>query len=249
MLKVLTNRSSFPSAKLLRNSLQELTGKKILVTADPRRIKSYPFIRYGDSNPVSISEETDFNSPNFIQLSSNKLKFSKVMEKNKIYSPVYKKDKNNLIFPMLIRETLTSFGCRGIHVIKNQKEFDEVWRGGYYWTKYVDLDFELRVHILGNKISRVFKKQLNEPQEYPIRNNTLCHFSLKNPGKYPKLEEFIKTLTDIKEVGVGKFYSIDIGWDTNNKKYFVIELNTGSGLNENTSQAYAQYIYQNLLGG
>ena len=247
MLKILTNASSFPSAKLLRNPLQDLTKKKVLVTSQTEKINKYPFIRYGNSYPVKV-EETDFNCPNFIQLSSNKLKFSRLMEKNKIYSPVYKRTGTNLIFPMLIRETLTSFGCRGIHVIKNQEEFNKIWRGEYFWTEYINLHFELRVHILGNKIVRIFKKQLNEPQEYPIRNNTLCHFSLKNPGKYPKLTEFIETLTNVKEVNQGKFYSIDIGWDFINKKYFVIELNTGSGLNENTAEAYANYIYKNLLG-
>jgi hypothetical protein len=204
MLKILTNNSSFPSAKLLRNPLQDLTKRKVLVTSKPEKITSYPFIRYGNSY--------------------------------------------ELVFPLLIRETLTAFGCKGIHVIKNQKEFDKIWRSNFYWTKYVPLEFELRVHVLGKKIARVFRKNLNEKQEYPIRNNAICHFSLKSVGKYPKLEQFIKTLTDIKEIGAGKFYSIDIGWDTVNKKYFVIELNTGSGLNENTADLYAKYIYDNLLG-
>ena len=247
MLKILTNNSSFPSAKLLRNFLQRLTDKRIMVTSDPEKISNYPFIRYGNSYPVKV-EETDFNSPNFIQFSSNKLKFSKVMEENNIYSPKYKKTIGELVFPMLIRETLTSFGCKGIHVIKNEEEFNNTWKSRFYWTEFVNLNFELRVHILGNKIVRVFKKQLNEPQEFPIRNNSLCHFSLKSTGKYPKLSEFIKTLTDIKEVNNGKFYSIDIGWDKNKRKYFVIELNTGSGLNENTAESYASYIYENLLG-
>lgn len=171
------------------------------------------------------------------------------MEKNGIYSPVYNKSLGELVFPLLIRETLTSFGCRGIHVIKNEEEFNEVWRNSYFWTKYVTLNFELRVHILGGKLSKIFKKELNEPQEYPIRNNSLCHFSLRNLEKYPKLDSFIGNLTNIEEVSKGKFYSIDIGWDSENKKYFVIEFNTGSGLNENTAEEYAKYIYANLLGG
>ena len=247
MLKILTNPSSFPSSRFLRDSLQDLVKKKIHVTSQPEKINSYPFIRYGNSSPVKV-EETDFNCPNFIQISSNKLKFSKIMEKNEIYSPIYKRNVGELVFPLLIRETLTSFGCRGIHVIKNRDEFNKIWQGHFFWTKFVNLHFELRVHVLGNKIARVFRKDLNEPQEYPIRNNSLCHFSLKNTGKYPKLSEYIKTLTDIKEVGIGKFYSIDIGWDSINKKYFVIELNTGSGLNENTAEIYADYIHKNLLG-
>jgi len=246
MLKILTNKSSFPSARILRNPLQDLYNRRILVTSNPEKIRKYPFIRYGNSYPVNIQEETDFNSPNFIRFSSNKLKFSKVMEENEIYSPVYKRNIGELIFPMLIRETLTSFGCRGIHVIKNEEEFQEIWRNTFFWTEYIPLKFELRVHILGGKIIKIFKKELNEPQDLPIRNNSLCHFSLKNLEKYPKLESFIENLTNIKEVNEGKFYSMDIGWDTINKKYFVIEFNTGSGLNENTAEEYAKYIYENM---
>jgi hypothetical protein len=245
-LKILTNKSSYPSAKILRNALQDLYNKRILVTSNPEKIRKYPFIRYGNSSPVNLLEETDFNTPNFIQLSSNKLKFSRLMYQNKIYSPEYKREIGNLIFPLLIRETLTSFGCRGIHVIKNEEEFNETWRDFFFWTKYVPLNFELRVHILGGKIAKIFKKELIEPQEYPIRNNSLCHFSLKNPENYPKLKSFIETLTNIKEVNEGKFYSMDVGWDTINKKYFIIELNTGSGLNENTAEEYAKYIYENM---
>ncbi|PNX51818.1 MAG: hypothetical protein BV456_01700 [Thermoplasmata archaeon M8B2D] len=246
MLKILTNNSSFPSAKTLRDCLQDYYNKRIFVTSRPEKINSYPFIRYGNSNAVKIREETGFNSPNFIQLSSNKLKFSRVMERNEIYSPVYHRNVGELIFPLLIRETLTSFGCRGIHVIKNEEEFNERWRDYFYWTPYINLSIELRVHILGNKIVKIFKKELNEPQEFPIRNNSLCHFSLKSLEKYPKLDSFIETLVKIQEVNEGKFYSIDIGWDAIDKKYFVLEFNTGSGLNENTAEEYAKYIYENM---
>lgn len=246
MLKILSGNSSVPSARILRNALQDLYGRRILVTSNPERIRTFPFIRYGNSSYVNLSEETDFNSPNFIQFSSNKLKFSKVMEENNIYSPVFKRNIGELIFPLLIRETLTSFGCKGIHVIKNEEKFQEIWRNNFYWTPYINLAFELRVHILGGNIVKIFKKELNEPQEFPIRNNSLCHFSLKSLEKYPKLESFIETLIKIKEVSQGKFYSIDIGWDSVNKKYFVIEFNTGSGLNENTAEEYAKYIYENM---
>ena len=97
MLKILTNKSSFPSARILRNPLQDLYNRRILVTSNPEKIRKYPFIRYGNSYPVNIQEETDFNSPNFIRFSSNKLKFSKVMEENEIYSPVYKRNIGELI--------------------------------------------------------------------------------------------------------------------------------------------------------
>ena len=246
MLKVLTAESSFDSAKLLRDHLQPKWGKRILVTKNPEKITTSPFIRYGNSSPVNV-EETDFNSPDFIKFSANKQKFSMKMEEHEIYSPQYFKGNSNLIFPMLIRETLTSYGCKGIHVIESSGDFNKTYRASYFWTPYIYLEFELRVHVLGGKIARVFKKTMENEPKLPIRKNSNCHFSLRDVGKYPKLDKCVEELMEVPQISDGRFFSIDIGWDKDNQEYFVLELNSGSGLNDNTAEEYATYIYETYL--
>ena len=42
--------------------------------------------------------------------------------------------------------------------------------------------------------------------------------------------------------GTDAFYSLDVGWDSVKKEYFVIEANSCSGLNSHTVEVYADYL-------
>ena len=122
MIKILSQRFSFPSARLLGNSLQTLVGQQVIVTSYPFRIKD-KFIRYGNSESVNI-KDTEFNPAQFIHLCSSKLAFSRLMESNDIYSPIYYNDPQKIErYPIVIRETLTSYGGRGISVEKRWLNF------------------------------------------------------------------------------------------------------------------------------
>jgi len=243
MIKILSQRFSFPSARLLGNSLQTLVGQQVIVTSYPFRIKD-KFIRYGNSESVNI-KDTEFNPAQFIHLCSSKLAFSRLMESNDIYSPIYYNDPQKIErYPIVIRETLTSYGGRGIRIVHSLDELN--WRPAFYWTPYISLCFELRVHILGGKIVKIFKKELENKMEFPIRNNSSCHFSLKTPQCYPKLLESVNELLKIPEINQGRFFSLDVGWNKESKEYFFIEANSASGLNENTAEIYARYLVENI---
>ena len=243
MLKILAKSFSFPSARLLRDNLQTILGQQVLITTYPFRIKD-KFIRYGSSDPVNIND-AEFNPAQFIHLCSSKLVFSRLMEANNIYSPVYCTDPKKIeTYPIIIRETLTSYGGKGIRIVHSPEELN--LRPGFYWTPYVNLNFELRVHILGGKIVKIFKKELEKKMEFPIRNNSSCHFSLKMPECFPKLTENVNELLKIPEINQGKFFSLDVGWNKETKQYFFIEANSASGLNKNTAEIYAQYLAENI---
>lgn len=250
-MKILTNRGCFPSGKLLRNAL--INNKPdigtILVTQFANKIDSYPFIRYGNSDPILISiNKTKYNSPNFIRMASYKKAFSILMNENNIYSPVYRKGdlSEDCVFPILIRTQLSLSGGKGIYLIENVDKFNEIWKSEYWWTPFIKTSFELRVHILGDNIVRIFKKIPNndvESQQYPIRNNSCCHFSLRNINNYPKLDKLVEKLNEILD---GKFYSLDVGWDSKKGEYFLYEINSASGLNENTADIYAKYLIKEM---
>ena len=90
------------------------------------------------------------------------------------------------------------------------------------------------------------KKELENKMEFPIRNNHSCHFAIKTIQCYPKLLETINELLKIPEINQGKFFTLDVGWNKETKQYFILEANTASGLNENTSKIYAQYLVENI---
>lgn len=254
MLKILTYEKIFPSAKLLRDKLSTILGIPIIVTSDPEKING-PFIRYGNSARTEKTEKfcLSLNSGRFVLIASNKLVFSNLMQKSGIYSPIYYKiqQPSDTLFPVVIRKTLKGFGGEGIIVCNNKEEYKMVYKEDYYWTKYIKTRFELRVHILGGVPVKLFKKQREEDlaeEEFPIRNNDRgYHFSNIPVERFPKIYEISKKLADIMVPLGGLFFSADIGWDTEEKKYFVFEVNSASGLNDNTAEIYAKFIAKELL--
>lgn len=253
-MKILTHRSCIVSAKLLRDALSDLLGIQMLVTTNANRING-PFIRYGCTDAVKV-KDTEYNSADFISLVSNKSLFSKLMKEKGIHSPVYYKNTKPTKYPVLIRKTLNSSGGRGIVVCPNEKTFEDNWSPEYVWTPFVKTQFELRVHILGGKIVKLFKKRFvgvdgqEEGEEQkepnlPIRNlQRGYHYSARDIETYPKILDLLKQINPVLK---GKFYTLDVGWDKESQKYFVFEANSGSGLNTQTVELYADYLAREFL--
>ncbi len=246
---ILTHRTSFPSAKLLRDALFQEAGVRYLVTKYPSRVRGLR-IRYGASLPVSCPD-TDFNSPRFINLVSNKLRFSNAI-KDKFNTPIYirQREPRDDEFPIVIRQYLASFGGKGIIMCPNRETFDENWDDDY-WTRFVRTTQEFRVHVLGGEIGRLFRKvrvkvdEVRPPEdEYPIRTirSGNYRFSLwRDSNSFPDLNELVRELDD--EIG-GKCYALDIGQLPDNGGWYIYEANSAPGLNQHTALVYAKYLVE-----
>jgi len=248
MLNILCSSYSFPSGRILKNLIEQATGERVRLTSYPERLKSSPKIRYGNSGG-NFKEDTTLNSPDFIRVCSSKLAFSNLLVNN-MHTPIYKKgtkDLDSVEYPVLIRRTLSASGGKGIVLCKNREEFNAQYRGEF-WTPYIFTDFELRVHVLGGKIARIFRKDPMESTEFLIRNNDTCHFSIRDIQNYPKLSATIDTLNDLFTKGgfTFGFYALDIGWDKKKKEYFIFEANSAPGLNEHTAELYSNFLIENL---
>lgn len=250
MRYILTSPSCIPSAKLLRNALQELTGNKILVSARPiertknKKYQNEILVRYGNSVGTTLPD-TGLNAPAFIHLISSKKLLADTLLNNGIHAPVFTKDISSPTFPLIVRETLTSFGGRGIHLVNSSEELQRVWRSNFWATAFINMSQEFRVHIANGEVLRIFEKIPNE-EGLVIKNNASCHFSLREPeGKFKKLFELIEQLNQI--LGTRSFYALDVGWDKDKRQYFVIEGNSAPGLNENSAGLYGKKITE-ILG-
>lgn len=239
-IKILTRPFAMPSTRLLKQALEDKTGRRVIITSNPQKVFWPSFLRYGNSEDVNI-EDSPVNSADFVRTVSDKYAFSKLMQENDIYSPIFRQDEpEEGDFPLIIRKSLQSYGGKGIIVCKTIEDFDNNWVDGYYWTKYVKNEFELRVHVLGGEVRKIFKKVIDNEGEFPIRTSlNNYHFSLKNLETYPKVVEFVNGLSPIL---TGKFFTLDVCWDKEAKKYFVFEANSASGLNSQTAEMYAQYL-------
>jgi len=222
---ILTHRTSFPSAKNLRQALLEETGVRYLVTKYPDRIRRL-HIRYGASAPVNCLD-TEFNSPEFINLVSNKVRFSNAI-KDKFNTPVFIRNRppSDYEFPIVIRQYISSFGGKGIIMCPDRETFDQNWNGEY-WTRFVRTTQEFRVHSLGGEIGRLFRKVriringVRPPEdEFPVRTcrSGDYRFSLWNDTeRLPELNDVVRRL---------------------------YKANSAPGINLNTAKVYVNYLIQ-----
>jgi glutathione synthase/RimK-type ligase-like ATP-grasp enzyme len=245
---ILSGIMAISMAKQVRDSIDRLSGEHFLVTAHPEIITGEKelFMRYGNSDPVSV-KDTEWNSREFIHTCAYKKAFSDLMREHNIYSPEFFRNPRDREYPLLIRETLSSFGGRGIHYIDNDEQFNRIWKTGFWWTPFIDLKFEMRAHIVKGEVIKLYIKKLLDGIEVPIRTNENTHWvKISNDNlhtKYKKLRELAKIITEITG---GSFYGLDIGWDDNKKEYFVLEANSAPGLSLISSDDYASSILRGM---
>ncbi len=243
---ILTHGKLMPTARIVRDSLQEKLGTKILITTDTdvlnknsRRV----ILRWGNSFPVSVTD-ISIQRPELIQLLSFKKNLSERLSvvEEKIPTPIFQKTTPE-DFPVIIRESLSLCKGKGIHVVKNLDEFNSLWQPIFYWAKFFSTSAEYRTHIVGGKVVKIFKKVSGETvEEFPIRTNENYHFSLCNTEKCPQLVAFAEKAAKI--ISSDGFYALDIGKTSDG--FVVFEGNSAPGLNELTCDFYTSYIVEKL---
>lgn len=242
---ILTHRMGGPSARLLRDKIQEVTGVHLFVTSHSEKVKKL-HVRYG--NYARLPFETNYNRRDFVVLCSSKIKFSKLLRENGYDAPHFKSKTlpTEDDYPVLIRTTLNSRGGRGTIPCPNEETFDKEWQTGYYWTRFIKTKAEYRVHIFDNEVMKLFKKvytgEGNEP-DFPIRTLTHqpYHFSLRsNYNKFPKL---LNVLGGVTKLLNGGFYVLDAAWQPDVKRYFFFEANSAPGLNQYSALEMAKRLH------
>ena len=254
-MKIFSHRSCLPSARILRDSLKNITKKRIPVTTRQSSIKEgQEFLRYGNSNPVIDGKDLGLNQSKLISISCNKAEFSKLLEEKGFYVPVFNRKKDAKDFPVVIRSSLSLSRGKGIQIAEDEKVFKEIWKSGYYWTPFVSMSYELRVHFFNGEVLKVFRKSWRSKEEeakYPIKTNEGYSYVLQNTlnKRYSKLFKLVydlnkRVLYDF--VGGNYFLSLDVGWNAEKREYFIIEANSGPGLNALTADLYAERIAKSL---
>lgn len=241
-MKIIITRSGYPSSRILRDALQEELDCKIIVTTQASKYAEI-FLRYGNSDvSENIVTDTNFNSPEVIKLLSDKLLFSRLMQENGINSPIYYSSGTPENFPVVIRKGLCLSKGRGIFFAKNMDEFEKIFKGGNYWTPFLDMEYELRVHCVGESVIKILKKicRTDEP-EFPIRTSDTYHFK-KIDGGFSKLINLCESVSKI--IGSG-FVALDVG-KIKGGSYTIIEGNSAPGLNLATAATLAKNLAERL---
>ena len=180
---------------------------------------------------------------------SNKKLFADKLIDIGLHAPNFSKDLSSIEkFPIVIRQALQLSKGRGIIIVENSETLERIWRNNYYWTDWVNMSFELRVHILGGIPVKIFKKCWHnecDEEKFPIRTNQNYDFVLQNmENKYGRLLENIGRISEY--LGENNFYSLDVGFDRDRRNYFFLEGNSAPGLNNLTANLYADFILERL---
>lgn len=244
---ILASKVSFPSAKLLRDYLGQFTSERIRVVSSENKVVNKNNILFSYGYP---SEYSKLNSADFIRFCSNKKVCSDYLINNGFYSPEFKRTVPLVSdYPILVRSTLTGHGGRGINICQNREQFTKVWNPTYWWTKFVETNAEYRVHCFNGKILRLMRKDLVdnnvEENDYPVRNlDNGYHFSPRRLDNYDGIVRLVERL-QLKLTG-GIFYGLDLGYMPDKKDYFIFEINSACGLNDNTALLLAEQISEKL---
>ena len=218
-----------------------------------KRKGSYPSIRYGCSFG-KFRKDTKINSPEVIRLCANSYWFGKWAQDNEFNVPYYRRfDWNNLPeYPFLLRR-LHHMAGRDIIIIKSEQDLTRIRRNilsQRYMVDFVPTTSELRVHIINEKIIRVFKKVKPghiERGEMIRTSRHGFHYSVRLDetldNKYQKAQELAINIS--KKLGLF-FGGIDMAWNREKKEYIIWEINTAPGLNSVTQQMYAKELRRYL---
>ena len=144
---ILTHALAVNPARTLVSQLDNICLERFSFTTHPEIIYGN-YIRLGTSIPVRNGTDLQTNSCNFISLLRNKQRFAEFLLQNDFYAPVFHRSisiPDN--YPIVTRTTLTGKGGEGINFIKSESEYIRKINTFNYWTPFISMEYELRVHI------------------------------------------------------------------------------------------------------
>ena len=246
MKYIVADSRFFPATSDLRDTIQEISGERILITHRPagRDI----ILRVGAADITGARWFSKVNSNQLVNLCQNKVRFVNSLPEN-TYSVKFTKGHHptESQYPVIIRTTVTSFGGRGIVVARNRQEFDNANGISYWWSPFIQFEAEYRFHVLGGKLIKAMKKLYigeGPEKEFPIRSHKRCYkFAMRyvTPERYNEVKVELSKFWEMHNIGHG-YFGLDCGYYQGH--YYWIEGNSapGFGGNSATLNLYANYL-------
>lgn len=243
----------------LREEIYRRTGVKLLVTSNASAFKegSILHFRYGTTAPLPYNLrhlESGRGTIEGVRFLKDKRKVAQAALDFGLHAPEFVQGffPNQEDYPIIVRETLDSFGGKGMHVVQDVYEFLPAWRGNYWWCPVIPSIREFRFHIaksaLDGKIEiiRVMEKKpkIEEAKDMIIKHVKNFKYS-RRYKPYEKYPEWCEQIHGLAEVMPGWLYSLDVGVTPDNE-LIIFEANTASGIDNGCAKDYAQFIIKEL---
>jgi len=259
-IKVLAGKNYGPTSRLIRNCLQKFqpiennaSRGKIWITKSASNVWGIDYVvRWGNISPLGYSPKLEVNSAEFVRLCGKKT-FSNFMQdysiKNLSVVEFEVMSKIPEEFPVILRKTLAGYQGKGIKILSTAKEFEDNINPKFHWSKVLKADAEFRVHVLGGKVKRIFKKipksDTIENVEIPIRNSKDYRYSLRSDSnEFTRMLRIIEEVSEVLPHAKNSFFAADVGLCYDSGGYIIYEINTAPGLNTPSAEIYARWLWE-----
>lgn len=228
-----------PQTRPSGERLAEFLGIENHGTEDPdRRVDQ--LLRWGNSQRIQyVPEEQTINLRRAIAKATDKYKSLEELEKAGVPVPEYSRDMDELEYPMLGREENHSQGSDIVPILQ-RKDLEVADSTPDYFTQYIPVKREYRVHVIDSQIVKVSQKVLEEEEDYnPWIRNYENGYRFVNPReRHAGINQAISAVNSLEL----DFGAVDLIIDENDQPY-VLEVNTAPSLQEGVSlEVYGEHI-------
>lgn len=216
---------------------KELNAKKIKLENSKYTPKqNHKIINWGNTNAPNY---TTYNKDT--KNAANKLESFKLFKQHNLPTPEWTTDINEALSwlpgQVFARTKLHGYGGKGI-VIFTGKEIAPLY------VKYVKKLHEFRIHVGLDSIIDIQqkKKKLNQEVNYQIRNIANGWIYARNDIDLPQ-QEYVEDIAikAIKALNLD-FGAVDIIYNKQQNKYYILEVNTAPGLQGTTLKKYTDFL-------
>jgi glutathione synthase/RimK-type ligase-like ATP-grasp enzyme len=192
-------------------------------------------IRWGSSKTFTGKAHRVLNKKKAIELARDKYNSLIVLKKAGIEVPKISQNPSDLKFPFLARKSHHQEAKDLFLCLQSRDTIQAKKSGADYYIQYVPTKKEFRIHIINDKIVKVFEKipSYDDKMITFVRNNAFASFKTTDFDEANKI-----ALKAVKILGLD-FGAVDIILGDDNKLY-VLEVNTAPRLNSNTLEIYVE---------
>lgn len=232
---------------VLYSSSTRPTGEKIAEelgihhhgTEDPgERVDT--LIRWGSSKRIQyIPSNQTINLRKAIAKATDKLRSLELLEEAGVPIPNYSRNLQDLDLPALGRNTNHSQGSDIVPILQST-DLSVSDSDPDYFTEYIPVDREYRIHVIDSEIVKVSQKVLEEEDDYNpwIRNYETGYRFMYPRERHPGLNQGIAA---VNSLGLD-FGAVDLIISESGQPY-VLEVNTAPSLEEGVSlETYCEKI-------
>lgn len=240
-IKIYPYKQGSAGAKALANALNSRVLKRVGSTY--KRRDEDLIINWGAVDCPFVGARVA-NQPEAVKKASNKLTAFQKMKENNVSIPDFYTDQKEIphgVFPVMARTVLNGHSGRGIVICDGPADLVPA----PLYTRYVKKQDEYRIHCFRKpgqetsiiSIQRKAKRHGAENVDFKIRN-LANGFVFVRDGVNPPPAVMEEAKKALEALGLA-FGAVDVIWNQQARKAYVLEINTAPGLEGQTVEDYA----------